>query len=265
MHALRLVSFLISLFFLSLSSIFSQTPPQVEFFSPQNTVKNIRQVAVRFSEAMVPFGSPRMESQVFDIDCSEKGSARWADERNFERDLPAGVRCEFSVKAGLKSLAGREITGQRRFVFFTGGPAIRQAYPFEGNTSIDEEQIFILQLDAEAAEDSVLASVNFAVEGLVERIGVRLVAGRERDTLLKVRYPRGVPAATPVIFCRRASAFPPMPRSAWSRAKACARKAASPPKPSKCCHSRAAPPSPRHFAARARTRKPAACRSFLSM
>ncbi len=212
MHALRLFGLVISLLFLSFSPAFSQTPPRIEVFSPQNTVKDVRQVAVRFSEQMVPFGSPRVENQIFDIECPEKGAARWADERNwiydFERDLPAGVRCEFRLKAGVKTLSGRDVAGSRNFAFSTGGPAIRFAFPSEGDTAIDEEQIFILQLDAEAAEDSVLANVNFSVEGLVERVGARIIAGREREALLKVRYPRGVPTGTLLVVLQARQRFP---------------------------------------------------------
>lgn len=161
---------------------------------------------------MVPFGSPKGEAEVFDVDCPEKGAARWADERNwiydFDRDLPAGVRCTFRVKAGLKTLAGREIAEQRLFAFSTGGPAIRQSFPYEGSEYIDDEQIFILQLDAEAAEDSVLGNASFAVEGLVERVGIRVISGRQRNEILKARYPRGVPPGSVLILLQSRQRFP---------------------------------------------------------
>ena len=84
----------------------------VDVFSPQGEVKGVRQVAVRFSEPMVPFGDPRL-TEPFDIDCPEKGSSRWADQKNwvfdFDRDLPAGVRCTFSVKQDLKTLSGAPV------------------------------------------------------------------------------------------------------------------------------------------------------------
>jgi hypothetical protein len=102
------------LFSLSLFAGWPHPPQQqarVESFSPQGTVKRIRQVLVRFSEPMVPFGDPRAINQPFDITCSEKGTPRWVDDRNwvfdFDRDLPAGVRCEFRVKEGLHSLKSR--------------------------------------------------------------------------------------------------------------------------------------------------------------
>ena len=74
--------------------VLGQQQARVEMFSPQGTVQRVRQVQVRFSEAMVPFGDLR-EELPFDIHCSEQGTARWADDRNwifdFDRDLEAGV------------------------------------------------------------------------------------------------------------------------------------------------------------------------------
>lgn len=163
--------------------------PGVEFFSPQGIVKGVRQVSVRFSKQMVPFGDPRGLVEPFDIDCPEKGEARWADGKNwvydFDRNLSAGIRCSFSLKAGVKTLAGKEITGQRQFVFSTGGPAVVSSNPPAGSTYIDEEQVFILTLDAEAAEESILSNVSFSVEGIYEGIGVRALSGAEREKILK--------------------------------------------------------------------------------
>src|SRR4249920_2962609 len=81
----------------------------VTFFSPQGEVKAVRQVTARFASAMVPFGDPR-ELDPFTIDCVEKGRGRWADGKNwiydFDHDLPAGVRCAFSLKSGVAALDG---------------------------------------------------------------------------------------------------------------------------------------------------------------
>ncbi len=79
----------------------------VEFFSPQGEVKGVRQATARFATAMVPFGDPR-ELDPFDVDCVEKGKGRWADSKNwvydFDRDLPASVRCGFTLKSGVAAL-----------------------------------------------------------------------------------------------------------------------------------------------------------------
>jgi hypothetical protein len=113
----------------------AQDAARVESFSPQGTIKNVRQVTARFSEPMTTFGDPRNESP-FDITCPEKGSGRWADVKNwvfdFDRDLPAGVACSYTLRAGLKALAGGAVAGERTFSFTTGGPAIISARPGDG-------------------------------------------------------------------------------------------------------------------------------------
>ncbi len=163
--------------------------PSVESFSPQGEVKTVRQVSVRFSEQMVPFGEPRIEDP-FDISCPEKGKGRWADGRNwvydFDRDLPAGVVCEFTLKPGVTTLAGTAVAGNRKFSFSTGGPAIIRSNPYEG-AWIDEEQAFILALDAQPKESSVLEHASCSVEGIAEQIGVRIITGKDRESLLKAQ------------------------------------------------------------------------------
>ncbi|MBI5073782.1 MAG: alpha-2-macroglobulin [Nitrospirae bacterium] len=163
----------------------------IEIFSPQGEVKSVRQVSARFSEQMVPFGDPRI-TEPFDIQCPEKGRGRWADGKNwvydFDKDLPAGVVCEFFLKPDLKSLSNTAMSGQQKFAFTTGGPAIREAIPGEGSESISEDQIFILKLDAEATEGSILANVFCSIEGIQERVPVRLIRGEEKEKIIKEQY-----------------------------------------------------------------------------
>lgn len=179
---------------------------QVESFSPTGTVKKIRQVQVRFSESMVPFGDLRHVAEPFAISCPEPGTPRWMDDRtwiyDFDRDLPAGVRCEFKVREGLQSLAGGDFAGPRSYRFSTGGPAIMHSTPWEGS-GIEEDQIFILQLDAEATEASVLRNAYFAVDGLASRIAVRIVSGSRRSAILKSEY-RFSPAPPPKLLLLQA-------------------------------------------------------------
>ena len=108
---LRLLGIFVLINVLIIPWVYAEGGPQVEAFSPQGIVKTVRQVSVRFSEQMVPFGDPQGLTEPFDIDCSEKGSSRWADGKNwvfdFERDLPAGIRCEFRLKPKLKTLSGK--------------------------------------------------------------------------------------------------------------------------------------------------------------
>jgi len=161
----------------------------VEFFSPQGEVKGVRQVTVRFAQAMVAFGDPR-EIDPFAIDCVERGKGRWADTKNwvydFDRDLPAGARCSFTLKPGLTALDGTPLVAGQRFDFSTGGPAIVRSFPGEGSR-IDENQMFILGLDAPVSADTIAAHAYCVAGGVNEKIGVRLVTGEERKTILDNR------------------------------------------------------------------------------
>ncbi|GBG13602.1 uncharacterized protein NMK_1153 [Novimethylophilus kurashikiensis] len=165
-------------------------PAKVEAFSPQGEVKDVRQVVARFSEPMVAFGDPRLESP-FDVQCdgtgTEKGKGRWADGRNwiydFENDLPAGEKCTFTPKAGLKSMAGTPVD-KTAFSFTTGGPAIRVSHPAEGVEYIDEEQVFLLGLDAPADIASVKQHASCIIEGIGERISLEIIEGGKREKIL---------------------------------------------------------------------------------
>ena len=183
---------------------------QVQLFSPQGAAKEIRQVTVRFSEPMVPLGDPRLEDP-FSIECPEKGRGRWVDGKNwvydFEQDLPAGVVCEFKIKPDVKTLAGQTLSGPRSFSFNTGGPAVRFSRPEEGSRRIDERQVFIFSLDAEPEAASVLKEAYCSVEGVQERVGLRLIEGSEKEKLFKELKIKKDPTPTLVFQCRQT--FPP--------------------------------------------------------
>ena len=184
----RFISLCLTLFLVAAAVLCqAQDAIRVESFSPQGTIKKVRQVTARFSRPMTTFGDPRSESP-FDIDCPEKGSGRWADVNNwafdFDRDLPAGIFCTFKLRNGLKAHTGSAVGGERVFSFSTGGPAIVASRPGNGKT-VDEDQIFILTLDGEVEETSLLANARFSVEGIVEILDIQIVKGAERSTVLK--------------------------------------------------------------------------------
>jgi alpha-2-macroglobulin len=166
----------------------SQPSPQINQFAPQGTVKRVRQASARFSEPMVPFGDLRNPVDPFAIECPEDGAGRWIDSRtwvyDFTHDLPGGVRCAFKLHPDLVTQAGKPVIGQTTFTFTTGGPSIQTSIPGEDAT-IDEDQAFVLGLDTQPTEESVLQPASFAVAGLPERIGVRLITGQAREAILK--------------------------------------------------------------------------------
>ncbi|QHE87458.1 alpha-2-macroglobulin family protein [Hydrogenophaga sp. BPS33] len=163
---------------------------QIVSTSPKGEVSRVRQVVVKFDEAAVTFGDPKAPAPV-SLSCSDaqatQGNGRWVNEREwafeFENDLPPGVRCTVQVRSGFKSPKGAELAVSR-FAFNTGGPFVQQVRP-GASSRIDEEQYFVLRLNGAATPASVQSNVWCAVEGLGERVPVRLIDGDERAALLK--------------------------------------------------------------------------------
>jgi len=182
----------------------------VERFAPQGEVKQVRQATAVFSAPMVPFGDLRDVAAPFAVACAVPGTARWVDARtwayDFERDLPAGTRCTFALRADLKSRAGAAVT-PARFAFSTGGPAVTAAVPGDGSDRIDAQQVFVLQLDGEATPESMLARAGFEVAGLSERVGVRLIDGPEREAVV-AGLPYWMKPTPPFVLLAARQTFP---------------------------------------------------------
>jgi hypothetical protein len=199
---------LMAVFFFLSAAAQAREEIRVTQFSPQGTVKKVRQARATFSEAMVAFGDPGAATDPFIVGCSEEGQGRWTDPRNwvydFRGDLPAGVRCSFRLRPDLKSLSGKALSPQE-FGFATGGPAILMSVPYEGHRGISEDQIFVLKLDAAAEEGSVLGHAGFVVPGLKERIGARIVTGEERQRVLDSQpwLSAGDPTVYLLLQCRQ--------------------------------------------------------------
>ena len=166
---------------------------QINSLSPQGEVARVRQVVAKFDESAVTFGDPKAPAPL-SLSCSDaqatRGAGRWLSDRewvfDFEHDLPPGVRCTLQLRPGLTSAKGSPLTGATRYQFNSGGPFVQSTRPYAGN-AIDEEQFFTLQLNGPATLASVQAHMWCAVEGLGERVAVRLLDGPERAALLKAQ------------------------------------------------------------------------------
>lgn len=170
-----------------------QTPePQIVGFSPRGTVKTVRQVKVRFSVPMVPFGDPGRAADPFRIQCTVEGQGRWIDPLNwvydFQSDLPGGVACSFDLRTDLTSLDGRALAGPKHFEFSTGGPAVLSIIPYPRSNPIEENQIFAVVLDGPVDLDSVLEHAYVVVQGLASAVSLRVVSGDDRELIIQSQY-----------------------------------------------------------------------------
>ncbi|MBS0495093.1 MAG: alpha-2-macroglobulin [Proteobacteria bacterium] len=166
----------------------------VTSLSPQGEVARVRQVVAKFDAPAVRLGDAQAPAP-FTVACSDpdatKGQGRWNSEREwvyqFAQDLPPGVRCTVTVKPGFKSASNAQLTGARSYQFNTGGPFVQSVRPGTWQ-EIDEEQVFVLQLNGPAAPASLHQHMWCVAEGVGERVPVRLVEGTQRSELLRVLH-----------------------------------------------------------------------------
>ncbi len=165
----------------------------ITHFSPQGEVARVRQAVAKFDGAAVNFGDPKAPAPLT-LSCDDaqasQGQGRWTSERewvfDFKADLPPGVRCTARVVLGFKSGAGAPLAGARSYQFNSGGPFVQNLQPGTYE-DIDEEQFFVLQFNGPATTASVQEHTWCVVDGVGERVPVRLIAGKEREALLKAQ------------------------------------------------------------------------------
>jgi uncharacterized protein YfaS (alpha-2-macroglobulin family) len=179
----------------------------VTSLTPQGEVAQVRQVVVKFSEPVVPLGDLR-QPDPFNLSCEgpvPKGAGRWSDDRvwlyDFQEQLPPGTRCTLKARSEWKPLTGA-LTGTTTYSFGTGGPAVSATQPYAG-AQIEEDQHFLLRLTGPAVESTVLANARCEIEGIGERVPVRIITGPVRDELLKARRLQKEAARWLLLACQR--------------------------------------------------------------
>ena len=183
--------------------------PAILSVSPQGEVYRPRQMVVKFDAPAARFGDAGAESPVL-LSCSglpdagpdasssppasPLGSGRWTGPQEWVQDflapLPAGVRCQVSTRPDYRTPSG-VLLKPSRHAFDTGGPRIDRVRPWEGDT-IEEDQVFVLRLDAPATIASLKQHVWCRQPDLGEQVPVRLVEGERRQAILSgLRYASG--------------------------------------------------------------------------
>lgn len=190
---------------------------QVSSLSPQGTVTQVRQVVVKFDQPAVRFGDPRAAAPL-SVTCSDpqaaRGNGRWLSGREwvyqFAEDVPAGVRCTVRSQPGFASPQGERLGGQAQWQFDTGGPRVVQIDP-SWYRPVEQDQVFVVRLSADATPQSVAAAVQCHIDGVGEAVAVQEVGGAVRDALLAHLRLQNRAAAHPrqVLTLRCARRLPP--------------------------------------------------------
>jgi alpha-2-macroglobulin len=199
---------------------------RVASVSPQGEVAEVRQVVVRFDEAVVAAGEPRLPAP-FTLSCqggSAAGDGRWTSDRVWVHDLrevlAAGARCTLTAAPGFRPLGGA-LQGPTEFSFATGAPVVLSVQPHAG-TRIAEDQHFLLRLNGEADAASVRRAVWCEVEGLGERLPAQVVEGPARERLLRQRLRNVDPRHVLLLACQRPFPAEAAVRLVWGEGVAAA-------------------------------------------
>jgi hypothetical protein len=169
-------------------------PPTVLDATPGTDGRAIARFNLRFSDPMIPLG--KQGADPIAMNCPETGAGRWTDPTTFvweyDKPLPGSTICRAELKPGLKTLAGRAVTGTRTFTIDSGGPFALTVLPGDGDEGIEEDQAFFVASNGPVDRASVAASAYCAVDGIGERIPVEMLPASTVETVVAgmFRYQR---------------------------------------------------------------------------
>ena len=176
--------------------------PIVESFSPQGYTPTAQKASVLFKRPLVPVGTTDSMSDPYTVQCaprvnrssphvqrlgknhkssrfdstSSAGKGRWLDPQHwiydFDRSVAGGITCQFNPSRS--AIKDNPLT--QSFSFSTGGSSILGIdAPYSIGLTIPQDQIFALQLSTAPDVRSLESQVYFEVEGIAEKIPVRIV------------------------------------------------------------------------------------------
>ena len=158
----------------------------LESFTPLGEQIEARQVHARFTAPMTAMGGGEAAAP-FRAECGAPGSGQWLDERTwsyeFERPPQVGASCRFIPRAGLTALDGEPVAMAAEYAFSIAGPRVLWSLP-RATDVVDEDQVFVLMLNAAAQPESVLTHARCEIQGIHEQVPVERLRGGERARLL---------------------------------------------------------------------------------
>lgn len=186
---------------------------QISRLTPQGEVARVRQVVAQFDAPAIRFGDPAAPAPLA-VQCDDpiagKGGGRWTSDRewvfDFQADLPPGVHCKVQPISSFKSASGASLTGATSYTFNSGGPFVQNIRPGTWER-IDEQQYFVLRFNGATDMASLKAHAWCEVEGIGERVPLRLVDAAERAQVIKTLHldeaEKAAPQAFAVVACNR--------------------------------------------------------------
>lgn len=185
-----------------------QAQPYVSTVVPSGQVTQTDFVRLSFSEAVVRLGEGTATNP-FTVECNGQavaGAAKWSDDRTWQYDFAQTIRtpqdCLIRPNEGFTDLSGKPLDSSREYKFTTGVLAAR-ATPSSESTGIHEDQRFILRFNGEVSDVQLQQHGYCAVEGIEERLPLRIVDAKEVPAYLETTWADSRYDQAKVVHCGR--------------------------------------------------------------
>jgi uncharacterized protein YfaS (alpha-2-macroglobulin family) len=182
---------------------------EVKSFAPQNEAKRVRQVTIVFSAPVRALGDLDGPAPLV-WKCTGTNipaHGRWVDTQSwaleFEKQLPAGVSCEFKPAANFTDGEGKPVKMAEAYRFNTGGPNIVSIFAGNSYRGIDEDAVFLVQAASAIEFSTVEANTWCEIEGIGEKIPVHLLADKDKTPLLALYFKNEDPNRVAALRCAR--------------------------------------------------------------
>lgn len=173
---------------------------------PTDTVTRADFVRIGFGQEVMQLGSDVADP--FIVECEGDrvdGAGKWPDNRTWQYDFASAIsvphRCLIRSNPDFRDLNGESIE-ESQYTFTTGNLNVR-ARPWSSSRHISEDQRFILTFNG-TVPDAQLAQHGYcAVEGIGERLPLKVLAASEAEPYLEMVWSRDNPEWTKVVHCGR--------------------------------------------------------------
>jgi len=195
--------------FLLITYVASSAAVTITRFSPPDAAAGQTQVSAAFSHPVVTFGDAQQPAP-FDIQCPVKGESVWLNTQlwayNFEKPLPPGVECQFTVRDDFKPINQQTFTGKKQFTIVTDGPTPVRTWPGRYGT-VEEDQVFVLRLNGSVDTASLNRHAWCEIDGVQEKIPLQLVNESSAAQVVKYLFDNNPPEH--LLFAKCARPLPP--------------------------------------------------------
>jgi alpha-2-macroglobulin len=186
-------------------------PITVKSFFPTGTVSTVGQVKVTFSEDMIAFGDNESATDPFEISCKLPYTTSWLDSKiwvvDFVSHVPPRTTCQFTANPNFVGLDSKIVSPTEKYNFRTSATAIVGTRPYEGG-EIKETQDFIAVLSGKVAPEYLQKNLYFEIDGIANRVGIRIIKGNDRREILKRNYFYNEQENLPKVVFSARSRFP---------------------------------------------------------